>query len=703
VTRHARPADRARELRSELLRHDRLYYIEARPEITDAEYDALYRELVEIERASPELVTPDSPTQRVGAPLPEGQGFARVRHEVPMLSMDSLFTTEEVREFVEGVHRFLGLPAEEALDWQVEPKFDGVSVSLVYERGLLVRGATRGNGEVGEDITRNLRTIRNLPLALLGGRRPLPERIEVRGEVLIASERFAAFNRERESAGQPLLANSRNATAGALRRNDPAEVARYPLEFHVWAVPRVEGGKKFTTHRDLFEALADWGLPDSGHGKLLRGLDACLAYHDEIEARRESFPFEMDGTVAKLDRLDLRERLGATSRSTRWQYAHKFASREATSLLRAIEVQVGANGRLTPRAHVDPVVVLGVTVRHATLHNAEHVASLGIAIGDRVSLRRAGDVIPQIVGVAEKAGEAPPSDWDERVPESLRANGGVRAAVTWRWREEFSMPAACPACGTAVVREGKYYRCPNLESCGPQVVGRTLTLVSRDAFEIEHVGEKAVEQLVAHGMLASPADVFHLDRNRLIELERWGEKSVDNLMREIEQRRHVPFERFLTGLSIPEVGAATARLLARHFASLEALEKASQEELEELDGIGPEVAARVLRWFASPLGRGLLQRLFAGGVEIVYVRQGSSGVFAGKTVVFTGTLERMTRNEAKRAVESQGGRVASSVSSKTDYLIQGGKPGSKAREAASLGIRVVAEAEFLELLAGPPG
>jgi DNA ligase (NAD+) len=503
VTRRGGTAERARELRKQLLHHDRLYYIEGRPEISDAEYDALYRELVELEQATPELVTPDSPTQRVGAPLPEGQGFARVRHEVAMLSMDSLFTTEEVREFVEGVHRFLGLPAEEALDWQVEPKFDGVSVALVYERGLLVRGATRGNGEVGEDITRNLRTIRNLPLALSGERRPLPERIEVRGEVLIARERFAAYNRERESAGQPLLANARNATAGALRRNDPAEVARYPLEFHVWAVPRVEGAGKLATHRELFEALADWGLPDSGHGKLLRGLDACLAYHDEIEVRRDAFPFEMDGTVAKLDRLDLRERLGATSRSTRWQYAHKFTSREATSLLRAIEVQVGANGRLTPRAHVDPVVVLGVTVRHATLHNAEHVASLGVSVGDRVSLRRAGDVIPQIVGVAEKASGAPPSDWDERVPQSLREGGEVRAAVAWRWREEFSMPATCPACGTVVVREGKYFRCPNLESCGPQVVGRTLALVSRDAFEIEHVGEKAVEQLVAHGMLES--------------------------------------------------------------------------------------------------------------------------------------------------------------------------------------------------------
>ncbi len=703
MTRNPPLAERARDLRAQILHHDRLYYIEGRPEIADAEYDALYRELVEIETAHPELVTPDSPTQRVGAPLPEGQGFARVRHEVAMLSMESLFTTEEVHEFVEGVYRFLGLPAEEALAWHVEPKFDGVSAALVYEQGQLVRGATRGNGEVGEDITQNLRTIRNLPLALSDERRPLPSRIEVRGEVLIARERFTAFNRERERAGQPLLANPRNATAGALRRNDPSEVARYPLEFHVWAVPRVEGAGKFTTHRELFEALADWGLPDSGHGLLVQGLDACLAYHDKIEAHRDDFPFEMDGIVAKLDRLDLRERLGATSRSTRWQYAHKFAPQEATSLLRAIEVQVGAYGRLTPRAHVDPVEVLGVTVRHASLHNAEHVAALGLSIGDRLFLRRAGDVIPQIVGVASKASGAPPDDWEERVPASLREEQAVRPGVSWRWREEFAMPELCPACGTTVVREGKYVRCPNSQGCRPQVVGRTLALVSRDAFEIEHVGEKAVEQLVAHGMLASPADIFHLDREKLLLLERWGEKSTDNLMREIELHRRVPFERFLTGLSIPEVGAATARLLARHFASLEALEGASEAELEQVDGVGPEVAARIVRWFASPDGRALLRRLFEGGVEIVGAsRAPGGGAFDGKTVVFTGTLERMTRNEAKRAVEGQGGRVASSVSSKTDFLVQGGKPGSKAREAAGLGIRVLEEAEFLEVLAGRP-
>ncbi len=399
MKRPSSPAGRARDLREQILHHDRLYYIEGRTEVSDAEYDALLRQLKELEAAHPELVTPDSPTQRVGAPLPEGQGFSRVRHEVPMLSIESLVTPEEVREFVAGIQRFLAQPAGEELAWHVEPKFDGVSASLVYEDGRFVRGATRGNGEIGEDITQNLRTVRNLPLALSAEKRALPRRIEVRGEVLIARARFAALNRERERTGQALLANARNATAGALRRNDPAEVARYPLEFHVWAVVRVEGAEELATHTELFRALADWGLPDSGHGKLVLGTEACLAYHDEIEARRNEFPFEMDGIFAKLERLDLRARLGATSRATRWQYAHKFAAQEATSLLRAIEAQVGANGRLTPRAYVDPVEVLGVTVRHATLHNADHVASLGLMVGARVFLRRAGDVIPQITGV----------------------------------------------------------------------------------------------------------------------------------------------------------------------------------------------------------------------------------------------------------------------------------------------------------------
>ncbi|MCZ6462723.1 MAG: helix-hairpin-helix domain-containing protein, partial [Proteobacteria bacterium] len=588
-----------------------------------------------------------------------------------------------------------------------EPKFDGVSASLIYVDGLFSRGITRGDGSVGEDVSANLRTVRNIPMRLSQELRPPPALLEVRGEVLIGRERFAAFNRRRQAAGQALLMNPRNATAGALRRSDPAEVARYPLEFHLYDAPRVEGAdtQGFETHHELLEAVRGWGLPDSGQGELVTGVEACIAYHDRLEARRSELPFDMDGVVAKLDRLDLRERLGATSRATRWQYAQKFAATQVTTLLRAIEVQVGANGRLTPRAHLDPVEVLGVTVRHATLHNADHVAALGLRVGDRVFVERAGDVIPQITGRAHPVRGRAPAGWKKHLPESLRADGGARPGVFWKWRARFAMPAACPACGTAVEQEGKYYRCPNLAGCRPQVVGRTLELAGRGGFEIDSLGEKMVEQLLEAGLIETPADLFHLEPRRadLVALERWGEKTVDNLMAQIEERRRVPFAPFLAALSIPDVGGATGRLLAQNHASLEELRAADEESLQRIDGIGPEVARKIVEWFASDANGALLERLRAGDVEIVYpeaASAGAAGVFEGETVVFTGTLASMTRAEAKQVVEDRGGRVASSVSSRTGYLVQGGKPGSKAKKAAELGVQVLLEEEFLEKVQG---
>lgn len=689
---------RARQLRASLLRHDLLYYVEGRPEISDAEYDALFAELRELEEGHPHLVTPDSPTQRVGAPLPEGQSFPKVRHEVPMLSIESLFEETEVREFVAKIQRFLGSGPQSEFDWHVEPKFDGASASLTYERGVLARGLTRGDGTFGEDVTANLRTVRNVPLELSSERRDVPELVEVRGEVLIRRDRFERFNQEREERGQLLLANPRNAAAGALRRNDPREVARYPLEFHLWAVPRVVGAG-FATHSETLAACADWGLPDSGNGRLVHGLEACLAYWREIGERRWELPFEVDGVVAKLDRLDLRERLGQTARATRWQYAHKFAAQEATTTLRAIEVQVGTNGRLTPRAHVDPVAVAGVTVRHATLHNADHVTALGVRVGDRVFLRRAGDVIPQITGVAKPARGKAPADWKASVPESLLGEDRKpRAGAITRWRAAFAMPEHCPACGTPVVVEGKYTRCPNPRGCRPQIVGRTLQLAGRGAFEIDRLGERMVEQLVDAGQLRTPADLFHLDSQVLVELERWGQKTVDNLMAQIEAARRIPLARLLAALAIPDVGEATARLLAANFGSLEALEQADEEALQDVDGVGPEVAARVVSWLADPENQALLERLFDGGVTVVEPEPlAARGVFEGRTVVFTGTLEAMTRAEAKRLVERLGGRVASSVSARTDYLVQGGKPGSKAKKATELGVEVLLEPDFRAL------
>ena len=699
-------ADRARELRAELALHDHLYYVLGEPRISDAGYDRLFRELKGIEEQHPELIAPDSPTQRVGSPLPEGAGFEKVRHAEPMLSIESLFDEEEVREFEEKILRFLGLESGEELDWSVEPKFDGVSASLLYEDGLFVRGLTRGDGRTGEDVTANLRTVRNLPLRLRADERPPPALLEVRGEVLIEHADFASFNREREERGEPLLANPRNATAGAMRRNDPAEVARYPLKLHCWAAPRIEG-VAFEIHTELLAALRVWGLPEAGLARPVRGLDACLAYRDEIMGRRDDIPFEIDGIVAKLDRLDLRRRLGATARSTRWQYAHKFPAREATSTLRAIEVQVGANGRLTPRAHVDPVEISGVTVRHTTLHNESHVKALDLRVGDRVFLHRAGDVIPQVGGVAERARGRAPAGWARAVPEELRdEQGEVRPGVTWKWRAEFEMPERCPACGAPAVAEGRYWLCPNLHGCRPQLVGRVGQLAGRGGFEIDRLGEKMIEQLVDEGLVATPGDLFHLEahRERLIALERWAEKTVSNLFEQIEERREVPFARFLVALSIPEVGPATGRLLASHFASLADLRAADEEELERLDGVGPEMAGSIRSWLAEEPNLALLERLFEGGVRIEYpeVGAGEGGAFSGKTLVFTGKLESLSRPEAKRMAEGLGARVASSISSRTDYLVVGGKPGSKAKKAQELGVEVLSEDEF-RALAGQEG
>lgn len=701
------PAKRIAELRRELARHDHLYYVEGRPEISDADYDALFRELKELEAAHPELVTPDSATQRVGAPLPEGQSFRTVAHVVPMLSIDSLFTNEEVQDFEKGILRFLKL-TDADLEWAVEPKFDGVSCALVYEHGRLVLGLNRGDGERGEDITQNLRTVRSIPLVIDEAKRKAPALLEVRGEVIIQRERFKRFNERRAKAGLETFANPRNTVAGALRRNDPGEVAKYPLEFFPWSAPRVEGAA-FETQAELSRALRDWGFPDSGHARVVTGLAACFAYHDEIEAQRDAIPFDMDGIVAKLNVLALRDRLGTTSRATRWQYAHKFAAQEVTTILRAIETSVGNTGRLGPRAHVEPVDVGGVTVTHATLHNADNVATLGLRIGDRVLLRRAGDVIPQILGVAKAAQGAAPQDWNEHVPEELLATPAnadpsraptVLPGVAWKWRETWTMPERCPACSGHVVQEGKYYRCTNA-ACPPQRIGRTLILAGGDAFEIEGLGEKQIAQLFDARLIETAADVFQLDRDpatraKLVALERWGEKSVDNLFAELAIRRKVSFARFLVALAIGDVGPSTGKLLANHFQSLGELERATEEELQHIDGIGPEVATRVVAWFADETNRAFVARLLAGGVEIQYpVRGGTGGFFAGQTVVFTGTLESLGRAEAKQIVEDQGGKVASSVSAKTNFLVVGGSPGSKAKKAEELGVSVLLEPEFL--------
>ncbi len=687
---------RVRELTRRLEEASQLYYNDGASRLSDAEYDALFRELTDLEAAHPELASAASPTQRVGAPLPDGTSFEKVAHEVPMLSIDSLFSEEDVREFEERVLRFLKLEDGSDLDWVCEPKFDGVSASVIYEDGLLARCVTRGNGQVGEDVTQNLRTVRNVPLELSG--KDVPKLLEVRGELLIRRAAFDRFNVEREERGLPILANPRNATSGAVRRNDPAEVRRYPLELHVYSVARVEGAA-YTSHAEALEHLGRLGLPDSGYGERVKGIEGCLDYHRRIEAKRFEVPFDMDGIVAKLDSIALRERLGRTARAPRWQFAQKFAAIEAVSTLRAIETQVGANGRLTPRAHLDPVEVMGVTVRHATLHNAEHLRALGVRVGDRVFVRRAGDVIPQVAGVAEAAKGRAPKGWTDGIPESLRGEDGeLRAGAETGWGLCYGDPERCPACGTNSVQEGKFWRCPNRFGCPPQLVGRIEVLVGRAAFEIDRLGPKLIQQLLDAKLIQAPADIFFLKREDLLKLERWGEKSADNLLDQLKQRSEVPLDRFLVALCIDEVGPATSKLLAQAFGTLEALQAAEPEQLEDLDGIGPEATARIREWFAEPENQQLLARFREGGVIVTAVTaRAQGGELAGKTFVLTGTLEAMSRAEAKRTVEGLGGRVVSAISAKTDFLVAGEKPGSKLKKAEELGVEVLDEKAFLEL------
>lgn len=695
---------RVAALREEIRRHDLLYYNQGVSEISDADYDALFRELKELEAAHPELAAADSPTQRVGAPLPEGGSFDKVKHVVPMLSIESLRTEDEARDFSTKVARFLGLESDGDLVWHVEPKFDGVSAALIYRDGEFVQGVTRGDGVTGEDITANLRTVRDVPLRL--EMKSPPAVLEVRGEVLIARDRFERFNDWRAERGIAVLANARNATAGALRRSDPAEVQKYPLEFHPYGIVRSEGLDLPDSHAKQLALMAKWGFAAPSNDETVTGIEGCLRYQERMEEKRDSIPYEMDGVVAKLDDIALRGRLGTNSRTTKWQYAHKFKPVEAATVLRAIEIQVGVNGRLTPRAHVDPVQVLGVTVRHATLHNEGYVLDLKIRPGDRVFVKRAGDVIPQITGIAVERSKDAPADWTEAIPGSLKdETGAVRAGAIVQYGEEFAMPEGCPACDEPVVREGKYVRCPNVYGCEPQLIGRTVHMVGRSGFEIDALGEKMIVQLFEAGYLKSPADLFELLKlpdEDLIALDRWGAKTVSNLKKELEEKRKITLSRFLASLSINEVGTSTARTLAKNFPTLDELRAATVEQLIAVDKIGEEVGGRIRAWFDDERNAAILKSLQASGVEIIEEESAVilGSAFADSIVVFTGTLENMSRFEAKKAVEAQGGKVGSSVSKKTTHLVVGGKPGSKAKKAEDLGVTVLLEEDFLKRLSG---
>jgi DNA ligase (NAD+) len=653
------------QLRREIRRHDYLYYVLDAPEITDAEYDALFRRLEALEQAHPELVTPDSPTQRVGgAPLPK---FETVRHRHPMLSLANATSREEVAEFDARVRKL----AERArVEYACEPKMDGVAVELVYEHGRLVTGATRGDGTVGEDVTANIRTIRSVPLALRPGR-PIPARLEARGEVYLPLEAFRRLNREREEAGEPVFANPRNAAAGSLKQLDPRVTAARPLDLVCHGVGTVEG-LGVRTQAELLAAFADWGLRPVPRATVAHTLDEVERAFAALEAERDRLPFEIDGLVIKVNDLALQRSLGEVSRAPRWAVAWKFKPRQAITRVRNIVPSVGRTGVLTPIAELEPVRVGGVTVRNASLHNMDEIRRKDVRVGDTVLLERAGDVIPYVVKVLVE-----------------KRTGRERP---------FRMPARCPVCGAQVVHPAGEvaYRCINL-ACPAKLKQAIRFFGARGAMDIEGLGEKLVEQLVDRGLVRDFADLYRLDERTLVELERMGTKSARNLLAQLERSKAVPLSRFLVALGIRQVGEATAKALAEHFGTLERIMSASEEELQEVRDVGPEVARSIRQFFAERQNRRVIERLLAAGVRPLPVER-VEGPLSGKKLVLTGRLASMTRPEAQRRIEALGGRVVSSVSKDVDYVVVGADPGSKLAKAEKLGLRLLDEDAFRRLI-----
>ena len=677
--------ERAAALRAQLQHHAHLYYTLDAPELPDAEYDRLFQELQTLEEAHPELRTPDSPTQRIlGQILP---GFATVRHAVPMLSIRTETDTEAsgAIAFDVRVRKELGLsPLDPSVEYEAELKFDGLAVSLRYEHGVLVQGATRGDGEAGEDVTQNIRTLRQIPLRLQGS--AVPEVLEVRGEVFMRRDDFEALNerqREKIAAGarnEKTFVNPRNAAAGALRQLDPAIAASRPLSFYAYGYGEVQGWDAMPeTHSGILDALVRFGLPVSDHRTVAAGAPELVEFHKKIAALRDSLPFDIDGVVYKVNALALQQRLGFVSREPRWAVAHKYPAQEQLTTVQAIDVQVGRTGKLTPVAKLAPVFVGGVTVTNATLHNEEEARRKDVRIGDTVVVRRAGDVIPEVVSVVL-----------DRRPEGTLP---------------FSMPDACPVCGSAVGREEGEVdtRCTAGLFCSAQRKQAVLHFAQRRAMDIENLGEKLVDQLVDGGLIHSLPDLYELQLDTLAGLDRMAEKSAQNLLDGLEKSRHTTLARFIYGLGIRHVGETTAKDLARHFGRLDALLAADEQALLQVPDVGPVVASSIRHFLEEPHNREVIERLRAHGVTWPEsdgaVDSMAPQPLAGKTFVLTGTLPGMSRDQAKELLEAAGAKVAGSVSKKTDYVVAGAEAGSKLEKAQALGVAVLDEAGMLELLA----
>jgi DNA ligase (NAD+) len=664
----ATAAKRAAQLRAEINHHNYRYYVLDSPVISDAQYDKLLRELQDIESAHPEVVTPDSPTQRVGAR--PSAAFGAVRHRVPMTSMDNAFDEDEARDWDrrcrEGLER-------DRVSYTAEPKFDGTSVSLRYEDGVLVEAGTRGDGTTGEDITANVRTIRTVPLHLQG--KGWPKVIEVRGEVVIPKKDFERLNAEQLKRGEKVFANPRNAAAGSLRQLDPKITASRPLAFFPWGLGELSEpvGKRYS---DVVKDLKDWGFRVSEYFRVAHGIDECLAFYQDMLARRDKLPFEIDGVVYKVDDLAARDDLGFTARAPRWAVAHKLPAQEETTVVEDILASVGRTGVITPVAVLRGVPVGGVTVTHATLHNEDELHRKDVRVGDTVIVRRAGDVIPEVVGVIK----------DKR-PKGTRV-----------WR----MPKNCPVCGSEVHREEgeAAHRCMGGLYCAAQRMGAILHFASRHALDIQGLGDKLVEQLVEKGMVKTVAELYRLDRDTLAKLERMGEKSAQNLLDQIERSKDTTLARFLIALGIPQVGEATAEVLADHFGTLEALMDADRATLETVHGIGPNMADDIHAFFHQKHNREVIAALRKAGVRWPAAATKAPGgqPLAGKTFVLTGGLASMSRDDAKKRLKAMGAKVSENVSKKTDYVVVGTDPGSKADKARELGVEMIDEERFLKLV-----
>ncbi len=671
-------------LAGEIDRHDALYHGRGAPEISDAEYDALRRRNEALEAMYPGLVRADSPSARVGAA--PGPGFSKVSHTAPMLSLANAFGREDVVDFDARIRRFLGLDDAETVEMLAEPKIDGLSISLRYEAGVFVLGATRGDGTVGENVTANLQTVGDVPERLSGA---APAVLEVRGEIYLRRADFLELNAAREQAGESVFANPRNAAAGSLRQLDATITASRPLGMFAYAVGEHTDAVG-PTQWGFLERLADWGFKVNPLSRVGADVDAVLAFHDEIQAARAGLDYDIDGTVHKVNRIDWQNRLGNVSRAPRWAIAHKFPAEQAQTVLEAITIQVGRTGALTPVANLAPVTVGGVVVSRASLHNEDEIVRKEICEGDTVIVQRAGDVIPQVVEVVR----------DRRPPGS----------------QPFVFPERCPECGSLAVREDgeAVRRCTGGLICPAQAVERLKHFVSRDAFDIEGLGGKHIETFWREGLIATPADIFRLAAREATGdapiggREGWGEKSVENLFRAIEDRRTIGLDRLIFALGIRQVGQATARLIAREYGTVQAWRSAmiaaadregeAYADLVAVDGIGPSVAKDLIDFFAEPHNLAVLDGLDAELSLSALARSGADSALAGKTVVFTGTLETMTRAEAKARAETLGANVAGSVSGKTDFVVAGADAGSKARKAAELGVEIMSEADWQALL-----